>query len=69
MLQPVTPFEKEIAEALKQRNPDHVIHKGKVFTPAEEKELAGMTLEEVGFPYDFRSIYQGFWVCLFIFVC
>nr|KAG5704852.1 hypothetical protein BaRGS_001323 [Batillaria attramentaria] len=43
---PRTPLELEIAAALKQRDPEHIIAKGKVTTPAEEKALAAMSVEE-----------------------
>ena len=47
MLQPVTALDKAIEAELGKIKPENRIPKGKVFTPAEEKEMAAMSLEEV----------------------
>ncbi|XP_076466345.1 U3 small nucleolar RNA-associated protein 14 homolog A-like isoform X2 [Babylonia areolata] len=43
---PVTDLEKAMKAELAKINPDHKIAKGKVFTPAEERQMAAMSLEE-----------------------
>ena len=44
-----------MAAELAKINPENRIPKGKVFTPAEEREMAAMSLEEVCSMYSYRS--------------
>lgn len=47
MLQPRTPLELEVAAVL-NGNPDDLLTENSELTPAEERALAAMSLEEVG---------------------